>query len=215
MQKKSFLITEVLAMLLGFLGVHRYYTGYVGLGILQTLTFGGFGIWSLIDFIFISLGKYKDANGQELESYDRNLGLGFLIFFIVVTFALVRLPSNKTVINNTYSPNVSDKTESVKRIDSQAFRGCIKLNDVKYCGYHNIASEGSVFDGCVSLVKVAVPEDYEDKEFCGKYVDKKLDDKCEPIKRPDNSAGRTSILSTAIGVTTAALMMNNRRHMQY
>ncbi len=116
MQKKSFLITEVLAMLLGFLGVHRYYTGYVGLGILQTLTFGGFGIWSLIDFIFISLGKYKDANGQELESYDKNLGLGFLIFFIVVTFALVRLPSNKTVINNTYSPNVSDKTERVERI---------------------------------------------------------------------------------------------------
>ena len=105
--------------------------------------------------------------------------------------------------------------ESVKRIDSQAFRGCIKLNDVKYCGYHNIASEGSVFDGCVSLAKVAVPEKYEGKEFCGKYVDKKLDDKCEPIKRPDNSAGRTGILSTAIGVTTAALMMNNRRYMQY
>ena len=108
--------------------------------------------------------------------------------------------------------------ESVKRIDSQAFRGCIKLNDVKYCGYHNIASEGSVFDGCVSLAKVAVPEDYEGKEFCGKYVDKKLDDQCEPVEIPDpsdNSAGRTSILSTAIGVTTAALMMNNRRHMQY
>ena len=105
--------------------------------------------------------------------------------------------------------------ESVKRIDSQAFRDCIKLNDVKYCGYHNIASEGSVFNGCVSLVKVAVPEDYEGNKFCEKYVDKKLDDKCEPIKRPDNSAGRTGILSTAIGVTTAALMMNNRRYMQY
>ena len=108
--------------------------------------------------------------------------------------------------------------ESVKRIDSQAFRGCIKLNDVKYCGYHNIASEGSVFNGCVSLVKVAVPENYEGNKFCEKYVDKKLDDQCEPVEIPDpndNSAGRTSILSTAIGVTTAALMMNNRIHMQY
>ena len=108
--------------------------------------------------------------------------------------------------------------ESVKRIDSQAFRGCIKLNDVKYCGYHNVASEGSVFNGCVSLVKVAVPENYEGNKFCEKYVDKKLDDQCEPVEIPDpndNSAGRTSILSTAIGVTTAALMMNNRRHMQY
>ncbi len=113
MEKKSFLITEVLALLLGWLGVHRYYTGYIGLGVLQTLTLGGCGIWALIDFIFISVGKYKDAQGQELEDYDKNIGIGFLIFAVVASLVISHLPSNKTVINNNtnFTQTVSDKTE--------------------------------------------------------------------------------------------------------
>jgi TM2 domain-containing membrane protein YozV len=86
MEKKSFIITEALALLLGWLGVHRYYTGYVGLGIIQTLTLGGLGIWAFIDFLFISLGKYKDANGQDLEDYDKNIGMGAIFFVVVISF---------------------------------------------------------------------------------------------------------------------------------
>lgn len=115
--QKSFLVTEVLSFFLGFLGVHRYYTGYIGIGILQTLTLGGCGIWSLIDFIFISLGKYKDAKGQELEGYDMRIGLGALIFSAVVSaFLMITRPaSNKTTINNYTSSSASqEKSEQVK-----------------------------------------------------------------------------------------------------
>lgn len=84
MEKKSFLATELLCFFLGFLGVHRFYTGYIGLGILQLLTLGCCGIWSFIDLIMISLGKYKDANGQDLEEYNSKIGYGVIIFVVVV-----------------------------------------------------------------------------------------------------------------------------------
>ena len=110
MEKKSFLITEVLALLFGWLGIHRYYTGYIGLGIIQTLTFGGCGIWSFIDFLFISLGKYKDSKGQELEDYDKNIGIGFIIFVVVASVIFSNRNPYSTIINN-YSLSTSEKVE--------------------------------------------------------------------------------------------------------
>lgn len=84
MERKSFIATELLCFFVGFLGIHRFYTGYIGLGVAQFLTLGGCGLWTLIDFIMISCGKYKDANGQELEEYNKALGLGLLAFTLIV-----------------------------------------------------------------------------------------------------------------------------------
>lgn len=47
----------------GFLGIHRFYVGKIGTGILMILTVGGFGIWTVIDFIFIVLGQFRDKEG--------------------------------------------------------------------------------------------------------------------------------------------------------
>ena len=57
----------LLAFFLGVIGVHRFYLGYTGLGILQLFTFGGFGIWALIDFIMILTGSLKDSKGRTLS----------------------------------------------------------------------------------------------------------------------------------------------------
>ena len=84
MARKSFLATELFCLFLGVLGVHRFYTGYIGLGIAQLLTLGGCGIWAFIDLISISLGKYRDANGQELEDYNPKVVYGVIIFIVVV-----------------------------------------------------------------------------------------------------------------------------------
>jgi TM2 domain-containing membrane protein YozV len=46
--------------------VHRFYVGKIGTGILQIVTFGGLGLWVLIDFIMILLGNFKDKDGQAL-----------------------------------------------------------------------------------------------------------------------------------------------------
>ena len=63
---KDWLVTLLLSIFLGGLGVDRFYTGYIGLGIAKLLTGGGCGIWWLIDLILIATGKYKDAQGNPL-----------------------------------------------------------------------------------------------------------------------------------------------------
>jgi hypothetical protein len=65
---KSFVAALILCFLLGTLGVHRFYVGKIGTGILTILTFGGFfGIWPLIDLILIATGNFKDSDGLKIK----------------------------------------------------------------------------------------------------------------------------------------------------
>lgn len=63
---KRILPALLLCFFVGFLGVHRFYVGKVGTGILQLFTLGGFGIWAFIDFIMIVVGAFTDRDGRKL-----------------------------------------------------------------------------------------------------------------------------------------------------
>lgn len=65
-QGRSWLVTLLLALTVGPLGVHRFYTGKIVTGVLQFITFGGLGIWWLIDLLLILVGSFKDAEGRPL-----------------------------------------------------------------------------------------------------------------------------------------------------
>lgn len=65
--QKSWLATVLLCQFLGTLGVHRFYTGRIVSGIFQLLTFGGLGIWTLIDLIMIITGSFTDNFGRPLD----------------------------------------------------------------------------------------------------------------------------------------------------
>jgi TM2 domain-containing membrane protein YozV len=59
-------VTMILvAFFLGAFGIHRLMMGYSNWW-LMLITFGGCGIWALIDFIQIILGKMPMADGRPL-----------------------------------------------------------------------------------------------------------------------------------------------------
>jgi len=68
-KKVNWVLTLIMSIFFGQLGVDRFIMGQVGLGILKLLTFGGLGIWWLIDLILIAT-KHKFAGIEwEFDSF--------------------------------------------------------------------------------------------------------------------------------------------------
>jgi TM2 domain-containing membrane protein YozV len=67
--EQSRLIAALLCWFVGVFGVHRFYVGKVGTGLLMLFTFGGLGIWTLIDLIIILVGSFKDKSQLPLVNW--------------------------------------------------------------------------------------------------------------------------------------------------
>jgi TM2 domain-containing membrane protein YozV len=97
--EKNYILAVALSFLVGSLGVDRFYLGYVATGILKLITFGGLGIWSLIDLVLIAFGKLKAKNNKlPLEAYTKyaqpfkmvaTILVVINVLFLVGTIALV------------------------------------------------------------------------------------------------------------------------------
>lgn len=66
---KKILPAALLSIVVGWLGVHRFYVGKIGTGIAQLLTLGGLGIWALVDFILIVTGSFTDKDWNKLTEW--------------------------------------------------------------------------------------------------------------------------------------------------
>ena len=64
--EKNWLTNLLLCIFLGNFGVHRFYAGKIGTGILMLLTCGGCGIWTIVDLIMLIMGNFTDKDGNAI-----------------------------------------------------------------------------------------------------------------------------------------------------
>ena len=67
--EKRILVAFLLCFFVGVFGVHRFYAGKVGTGILQLLTLGGLGVWVLVDLIVLVTGNFRDGDGEKITQW--------------------------------------------------------------------------------------------------------------------------------------------------
>lgn len=64
--KKSARMAFLLCLFFGLFGAHRFYVGKIGTGVLMLLTFGGLGIWFIVDLVTIATNHFSDKNENQL-----------------------------------------------------------------------------------------------------------------------------------------------------
>jgi hypothetical protein len=93
LSSKSFLVTWLLSLLVGVLGVDRFYLGKVGTGLLKLFTFGGMGIWALVDLILVLTNKQRDKQGLPLEGYDKHRKVALIVTGVVILLGVIFNPT--------------------------------------------------------------------------------------------------------------------------
>jgi hypothetical protein len=64
---KSRGVALALAITVPCMGLHRFYVGKVGSGLLQLVTLGGMGIWWIYDLILLASGSFRDVDGKRVK----------------------------------------------------------------------------------------------------------------------------------------------------
>ena len=65
---KDPVVILIISIFLGGLGIDRFMIGDIGLGVLKLLTFGVFGIFTIIDWFLIS-GRTKEKNFNQVMMF--------------------------------------------------------------------------------------------------------------------------------------------------
>ena len=92
---KSGMGAFLLCIFLGGFGVHRFYVGKIGTGILMLLTAGGLGFWMLYDLFAIVTGQFTDREHRYLEinrrpeTFRKAVGALCVIYTALVLFVIV------------------------------------------------------------------------------------------------------------------------------
>lgn len=86
---RSFFVTWILSLTLGFLGADRFYTGRFATGGLKLLTLGGLGLWWIIDLVIVMAGGLR-YDRRHLRGYETGKEAAWITtgFLLIVGYSL-------------------------------------------------------------------------------------------------------------------------------
>lgn len=92
-EPRHFLAAFFFSFFFGVFGVDRFYLGKIWTGLLKLVTFGGLGLWVIIDLSLIMSGAMRDRNGNRLIDTDiyKKLALKTMLIFIVTCIIVALL----------------------------------------------------------------------------------------------------------------------------
>jgi hypothetical protein len=65
-------VTVLLSYFVGSFGIDRFYLGKIGTGVIKLVTLGGFGIWTMVDWILATFGSLRAQNDlRPLAGYSQ------------------------------------------------------------------------------------------------------------------------------------------------
>jgi TM2 domain-containing membrane protein YozV len=90
-KRRHFLAVFFLSFMWGVFGADRFYLGKYWTGLLKLLTFGGLGLWAIIDLTMVMSGSMRDKQGNEMLEYARykRFANNYTLIFALVVIALI------------------------------------------------------------------------------------------------------------------------------
>lgn len=141
---KSPLTALLLCIFFGTLGLHRFYVGKIGTGILMLATCGGLGIWVLVDVILIASSEFKDKEGHKLEfTFTSSTPKKALVIitsiisalivyvFLIIALAFYLTSGLVTVVNNQLAALRETNYEKAYSYTSKDFQHAVSFDKFK------------------------------------------------------------------------------------
>lgn len=134
---RHFLAVFFLSFMWGTFGVDRFYLGKVWTGLLKLVTFGGLGVWTLVDLVLIMAGSMRDKQDRPMREYARYkkfaartvlifaivLGATILVGGILTVYALTQLVNgllhNGNITNVLQGLQGGQSTQQVQQLLQQ------------------------------------------------------------------------------------------------
>lgn len=113
--QKKWLTAFMLSLFLGVVGADRFYLGKSGTAVLKLITFGGLGIWALIDFIMIATKSMSGVEWvQEGKDDKRTAWIVFAVVFvlaIIISSISINNDTNLQINSGTKTPTTTTDKE--------------------------------------------------------------------------------------------------------